>query len=712
MNEAVLATNLATGEADEGYAFIAAVHDLVANRNKATKTDLLLAAASHALRSGDKNVAEVVSVVNQIWPGARSDEESVNVALQLGSELGLMKLAQGLESATLWSLTVRGVEDVDKQVAWVSDVRSRAIEALKVRAADGLGADIDDKFAELLLERLVSALITGIQASQDAYFGRVDELVTHRLVPRGFDQSRVFAALDIPGANDATIAFLKAAALAAIDPLDPFGDEIVSTITTGCVLHSYVAGRDGAKSHAVLGAQEGQRAVLDTPVLLDLIGPARVREAATVVVRAAVSAGWEVIAAQHSLDELEILLERRIPMVIADFREASEKGIRQEWYASLMEDELPSYCIEALRDGTYMRLEEFVDAARGAASMLEDLGVIVRPHGNEGEERYVERARHALEASLEEHQKIRSAFAIERDAQSMAMVWRRRRKEKAATRWPGGWIISSDRRISPAYKTLEPKDKVPLTLSTATWSTLLVATVPPAEVIQLAEAAAAQLVEEAMWLLPARFPSSTAMSLARQLSPEHGGSEMDIRLAQLDIGDSFESLGSSPTPSAIAAEVLEARVKRNSLLQQYGLADAKAAQHLAESAAKAARASASAEAGRALAAEQDAAELERQAEELKIELSWTKTRSRRILLVVVLAALCVIGAVATWGTDLPRWSASFWLIPFTAVAVFGYKWSSRRDARAIPLVVSAVVEVAGVASIFIYDVLPSLFPST
>lgn len=75
---------LATGDprAEDGYAFIVAAHRLVTSGSDATKADLVLGAASHALRSGDKTSAEVLEIVNQIWPGAKLKIEAVEQALE------------------------------------------------------------------------------------------------------------------------------------------------------------------------------------------------------------------------------------------------------------------------------------------------------------------------------------------------------------------------------------------------------------------------------------------------------------------------------------------------------------------------------------------------------------------------------------------------------------------------------------------------------
>lgn len=72
----------------------------------------------------------------------------------------------------------------------------------------------------LWLDRLVTALVFGIEESQDAYMGRVEELAGKRLTPSRIDQRKVLGALEDDRSNAAVVDFLKSCAVAAFDPLD------------------------------------------------------------------------------------------------------------------------------------------------------------------------------------------------------------------------------------------------------------------------------------------------------------------------------------------------------------------------------------------------------------------------------------------------------------------------------------------------------------
>jgi len=679
----------------DGSAFLGAVHQLVSTERAATKADLILAAASQALRQGDKTASEVLGMVNSIWPGASTDLPSVENALRLGGELGLMSKSGVSDASAVWTLTTRGVDDVDAQAGWVDALRDRTRRSLVARAEAGLGISVSDATADAWLERLTHALIQGIQSSQDAYLGNVDEIVGRRLTPRRIDQLRVFAVLDDPRIDPVTVDFLKTSAMAAFDPLEPFGSELVSHITTGCVLHSYVAGRDGAAALARIGSPEGQRALVDTPVLVDLIGPLRVQKDATTSISAAVAAGWEVIVCDHSLEELINLIEREVPRIKRDFAKAVEEGIREEWYASLVSDQLPSYCIELLRSQQYRSLEELIDAAHGLEQRLADLGVEVRPHGNEIDQERVARCRTALDTELAGS--FRSATVKQRDADSMAVVWRRRRRQQAS-QWPGGWIITSDRHLAPAYKALQSQDGVPLTLSLAQWNTLLSMTIEPAAVVELAEAAAHQLIEEAMWLLPARFPSDVAMDLARQLGPDQGGSEMDVRYAQLSLSSALDSNGHARSGVSLASDVLAARAQRSQRITEGRVADANDARAEAERTADRARAAEEDQRHIAQLAQQASTRSDRDREALAEELSWSKLKLTRTLISVIACAVGVLSVVVVMLTAQPWWLVGVALAGCAVVAVGGYRWTRSRQSKLVPLAVGAGIEVFGLVS--------------
>lgn len=690
-------------EAATSYAFIGAVHRLLDSDRAANKSDLLLAAACQALRNGDLSSVEVLQKVNDIWPGAQTDLASVDAALALGRELRLTAIGAALDGGDLWTLTKEGVEDSTRHEKWLGEVRARALNNVVEKARTGLQIEATAAEAELWLDRLLSALVVGIQSSQSAYLGNVEKIIDGRIIPRGISPDLVLSAIPESTSDPSVTDFLRALAVSAIDPLDPFGNELVSHITTGCVLHSYIAGRDNAAILHRIGSPTGERAVLDTPVLLELIGPVRVQARTETSIRAAVGQGWDAVAAEHSLEEMVDLLEREIPRIQRDFTKALESHTKSEWYAALDQDQLPSMCVEVLRDGTYGTIDEILGAARKLRTRLENIGVTVRVHGNDADQAYVDRSRTALAAQLDERSVKRSPIVIDRDAHSMAMAWRRRRRQRIS-KWPGAWIITTDRQIGPAYLAVQRDDRVSLTLSPAQWTSLLSVSATPASVVELATAAAGQLVDEAMWLIPARFPGDVALALARQLSPEHGGSDTDVRMAQLTLDDVFGGTNGEHSASEMAAAVLSKRTRRINDLQEQRKRDLeKFAEGEREKAQRA-----STEAARARQSEkfktQKIVDLEEASRCQGGELVWLQRQRTRI---IISAGLVLVGvALCIWTLLSHNAPAALWSgVGTVATLVGSYRWCTERESKWYVLLVGVGLEAMGLGAN-----LKSLFP--
>lgn len=652
MNETIIENDYVEDDGQllgSGYAFVGAVHSLVDASRAATKFDLVLAAASHALRGGGKTLSEVHSVIHRVWPGARVSQDVVLEALELGEELGLTSASDSLGAEKMWQLTERGVDDVENHVRWASSLRARSTDALRQRAESDLGVSIPLETAELWMEQIVSALILGITAGQDAYLGEVDHLVGKRLAPRKVDRARVLSHLGRDDSDPAVVEFLKATALAALDPLDLFCSDLVSHITTGCVLHSYVAGRDSANVLDALGTPRGQRALIDTPVLVDLIGPSRVRKTIEFTISASIQAGWEVIVCEHSVEELINLVTREVPGIQASFTQANNAGVKEEWFASLSEDQLTSYAVEVLREGTYTSLRGMITAAENIRDTLADLGVHVREHFNEADASYVDRCRRALDEELEGS--FRSDSVKQRDADSMAVVWRRRRREPRASAWPGGWIITPDRHLSPAFLKAERGSSIPMTLSMAQWSTLLSVTVAPADVVMLAEAAATQLVEESMWILPSRYPSDVALEIAKRLASVSSESNTEVRYAQLTLDLALDGEDQARSATAVAADVLEARSKRRERFAELSVEAAERMAAGAEASRAAAQSLADSRAAEARESQKNAETSASAVTVLSAELEWERTRVKRILVSVVLLFVGIAMVVFAFAID-------------------------------------------------------------
>lgn len=670
-------------EDDEG-AFLSAIHFLVQRNTTTQETDLLLAAATHALDGVALSLTELTERVGRIWPGPPAGQHDIERALSVGVELGLLVTHDDLEGRPQWMLTQRGAEDVAVHHAWAGEIRRQNAVELAGRAEDALGVELDSAEAALWLDALIKALVVGIQHAQDAYAGNIEQLVSGAVRPRSIDRELVLEALDSDDLDRTE--FLRASALLAIDPLQPFGNEIISYITTGCVLHAVVAQSARAKVNHSLGGSAGERAFLDTPCLVDLLHVERISKPMELAIREAITQGWDVQVLEHSIEELRDVFSRAVQSMPISFERATSLGAKDEWLASLVNDQITSMFVEGRQAGLYTSLDDFGLAAERIEARLIALGVVIRPASNH-DRAEVSRFASALTESLSGTNR-RSQAVVNRDAETMAAADRRRRRQKALKRgskWPGCWVITTDRHMGPVFRKVTGQ-RGSLTVTPSQWSRLL-ATCPTQNMVDLAVASAHQWIEEAMWAIPVRFPPETAAALALSLSPEAGGSLTDMKVAQLTLQDALD--GPDTTDTALAAQVLERRTKRRDQTQAVRVRSAEGradADKIARLRAEKAQAEAQARAQSALA---DAGRSADAAGQLQQQLDWERLRNKRIMISSVAFAVGLATVTAAVLTS-NAWLIVLALSSLVGVILFAYRWCLDERARLLPTLIVGI----------------------
>lgn len=683
-----------SSETEDAQALVGAVHQLLRRDQSHSQQDLMLTAVTHALAGHSLSTADLAARVETIWPLAGS-EIQISAALDLGEKLNLISSSDALVGDTLWSLTERGADDISSHRQWAAGIKRNAAGELASRMHRELGEQPDSQQAEAYLGAVMLALTNTIRKSGRAYLGDIERLMNGGVAPRALDRKTVVDEIRSVTENHPLVSeFLEGQCLAAIDPLDPFGNELVSYITIGCVLHSYAAQTDRNRIVKSLGSQGGQRLFIDTPYLLKLISCQRVRRPVEEVISTAIRQGWDVQVFDHSLEELKEVTDRGIVDMSDSFAKARANGTKEDWYAGLVDDQVPGAYIEAMRDETYTSLNEFRLAPSELQRRLETLGVICRPAANTDSAR-VKKFATALECRVS-----RSRAVIQRDADTMAALERRRRRETQG-KWPGCWVLTNDRRMAPAYLDVT-KDKVSACLTLPQLSSLLTLFADDATIVDLAEASAAQWVDEAMWSIPARYPKEFALQLASDLSLNGTNPASDLRSAQLSLEDLLEE--ERPTPLSIASNISSARSQRVRQLADEQRRRADAARDRAEderniadkAALKAEAAKEQAERGRLEAQILERSSSER-ARDLEAELTWRNKQTRRIIvsfcLAVLPAAVVVVGvSQANLATILIGIATGLFL------AVAAYKWCTDERSRLVLIVASAGSQLIGIAA--------------
>jgi hypothetical protein len=277
----------------------------------------------------------------------------------------------------------------------------------------------------------------------------------------------------------------------------------------------------------------------------------------------------EVIAFDHYLEELRELVSRieaDNPDIAHYRRGAEDQAGVAGWIIS---DDAAAAWLAAVDEGRYRDWADFRATVASLGDRLQSIGVVVRPHGN-GHRDNVDACEQALVRDIEIRGGHRTPQATRRDAETMAMALRNRRRKPPRTFFPGAWVITPDSHMGPAYGQMTG-DAIPLTITPIGWLTIVSNCAPPAEAWELVNAAAAPLLrEETFMTVAGRFPAKTAMKLAQTLGPANGGSSLDMRIAQMSFSDLLRTSpnlddGANELTAKIVTEVMRKRTQRLNL---------------------------------------------------------------------------------------------------------------------------------------------------
>lgn len=544
-----------------------AVSRLLDQRREVTERELLLAGAIEVLSAGPQNQLELMQKLNGVWPGAGVTPERLNTALRTGLEGDLVCKAAALDDEELWTLTKTGQSEVRATASWAQDMYVRAARQIGEKAGEAFGDDPGQEQCMLWARHLRRSILEGIREDETVFDGSVEALDPRSLTPRGINQEAVLAAIDRWTSAGDVRRFLRVCVLAALDPTDTFGTELVTNVVISCVLHAAVARRDVAGHAEKVGTMAGQRLLLDTPVLLQLMGPEATSAPVLNTIEAAIRADLEVVVAEHTLTELNSALDNVLESEGSNIEAISADRDTAAEMARLVENDVLSIFAAALFDG---RAEDWTDFAKfasvGLPQQLTDLGVRRREHGN-WDRAVVADCEDALKAALSDRGRGRAAAAIMNDAESMAMVWRRRRRDArdptVRVAWPGAWLVTSDKVIAPAMKTLEGERAWPLTLTVAQLTQLLTRCQSVPSIRELSKAAATLVAYEASESIACRYPPNVALELAHAIAAGVAGRDYDVRVAQTMTLEHVLADAESKDPAVVTARVLGERQRRH-----------------------------------------------------------------------------------------------------------------------------------------------------
>lgn len=555
----------AEDQTDRGLEMLSAAHVLLSSERMTDEHDLLISTCLEALDNGPSDTAALTRTCNEIWPASEISVGVVRSALEEAAELDLVVRTADLIGEG-WTLGAQGKNEIDSTREWFADAMNRLARQIQERAREDFGEvgfEVASNWAQIL-RRVLSSEIARSAAS---YAGEVERGAAGTIRPMVLDGKKMLRAMDLLSLQPGTIDFLKACLLAAVDEADPFANELVGQVATSCVLHAVAARRGRAGVQAALGSLAGKRVLLDTPILVSLLGSDSKERQLRGMITQAVALQMEVIVPDHVLDELDDVIQRITDEHLTGLTEALESGVNPRSYAQIVGEQILELFLDGVVAKKYSKWIDLTNRVRAFREELTKLGVSVRPNGNKNRSN-VAWIDQTLTEGLAASNSGRGSKAITRDAESIEMVWRARRRlangGKREGLWPGGWIISYDRHAGPAYARVNKLDREQLVRTPAQWALLMTESAPAVEIPKLVASAASYLRQESMLRIATKYPPAIALTLARSLSGEYASST-DVRVAQLPtLGDLLErtASGQSPTGERLASELAGRRTNR------------------------------------------------------------------------------------------------------------------------------------------------------
>ena len=549
---------------------LGALHSLFSTTRKATEYDLLLATMGELLRSGPRSVDSLIGEINRLWPGSKSDRNTVQSALDVGVSAAILVPVSMLDGPG-YDLSENGRAELTPSHDWAADVYNEFTLDLMEHAKATYGA-VTFAQGKLWAGILSRAIALGIANSHSAHTGSVQRLPDSMLIPTSYDLSGIKTYVERSTQQAELREFLIAMALAALDATDIFGNQLVNCISTAFILQAFLARRDQLAARGLVGSLAGQVVILDTPVLLRLLAPRRFASAIEAAIHRALEEGAEVLVLDHVADELRDVVERVERQDARQIEMSLKQGVDPGRLANLTGDEVLDMWLDGQKTGIYGSWDDFKRTALGLAESLRKTGATRRSHENDGDSSKVGEFIQALRSTLKGPGNSRGDAALRRDGNSLGVAYRVRNSAppKEQSLWPRAWIVTTDTHMKSAYASVCKSDPTSVTIAPSQWVGVLCTCCSPTSLSDLVQSAADIVALETTLGVAAKYPPAVAVEIARALSGEGDGGDIDLRVAQLTfdsiIGGAIDGEGDPAVEAArITTEVLARKNRRLSI---------------------------------------------------------------------------------------------------------------------------------------------------
>lgn len=634
---------------------LAAAHAALDPEREEWRNDILVSSLIEILavnRALDER--QLLSQVRKMWQTEVVDKRQLQLALERAEKSSLIE-RRPRSRETWWAASPASINDAKADRAWAESIIGRFREELGKRLHELLDTHqpIEPARQQNYTQYLIGAFMAG---SQRVFRGVAKSGDPHGLSDIDFDLPAVHGHLETKNLTTELENALKALALAAMDPDDEFGNEILRLIVAGQVLQGMIRRRDLAEPNWVAGST----LVLDTSVLiyrLDHKGPqARLLEE---VLRISRDIQCNIVVTRAVINEWNRL-----------WRGAANDA--QAW-ASKFTD-LPQRLIHdarnpMLRNWQSQRLTwtEFERRFNHIESWLRDHGIRI-VEDEQADRDLVELMRaELLRLSAAAKKPMRTEAAALTDAVSAAIVAKARSLNSSLA--PSAWFIAEDRFTDEAYHTVWPDDRFPVASSLEVWLLLLSTAKAdePEQAGRLAETIGDAVIQKSFLTVSAGYSISELFEISDLLK---NGSSSDSEDLAADVRTDILVLAEMSS-SDVPAELLRRRARRRSLLVQQREQQVDAMT-------------------------QEMGDRVQEAEKQVQNLQAANVRMRRTtwLLIVFVIMASMVGAAAALSAHL--WLVVGGAVLCIAVGSEGYRWSYQPDVRPRLFIIGIVATVSWV----------------
>jgi len=649
------------GRVEDELARLAATRAAIDPKRRSTRRDIVVNAAIGHLATNDKLSTE--SLRNALATVFRTQAVTIvelEEALRGAQQAHLVEAVSGPNGEERWQATAGVIAEASQDREWAASVLSRLGDDVTARL-DELGHSLTPTQASKVVHEFIRILAAGCNIAANG-----QNLGADHLRPLDFNRQAISEALrrlEPAQYREAMHDLLDA----SCDPDDPFGVEIVHYLIVSSVLICYIKKQD----LRVTPTLRDTRLLLDTQVLVQLVDGGTPEQA---VVRSLVKLtkdlGGEVYVAEHSIEEWGRLWEgadQEKPDAVTD-------ALLFEAASRLTQNPFIGQFLRARSTDTTLKWRRFQISRSNVMGILNELGVVVRAHGNHTTEdmEIVDRVIEEMKDTRGPHGRPRSRASINADAQSAAMIarWRKRTGGGMCS----AYFISADSSTGRAYQHVAIDDQTPLTIRPGAW--LMYAaylTGDESELADMADIVSSAAVRQSFFGIATAYTLEEIVKLSEMLREDHHAMSLEEsrEAAQLDLNQLLtnpDAMNREGVVMAVGAEILQRRSARRD-------ARAKRAERLAVEAKVNLDSIAAVALGRAERAEEERSRIREELDQTKSARVGETAKLWRLVRAIAIAAVLLTALVGLWvGGAIRGWGIPVAILGAIWYAVAGVKY--------------------------------------